>query len=110
MRKLSFVAALIGFSAAGALSMGSALAQANPSAPQPDSYGTGVYQPGITSTGTAVDRPTTGMAVYPRATGSERGDNADSLRGENSAASHYDGSVEGRTSGGGAGGAGGSGR
>jgi hypothetical protein len=37
------------------LSATAALAQANPSAPQPSETGVGVVQPGITGTGTAVD-------------------------------------------------------
>jgi hypothetical protein len=83
-----------------------ALAQtgANPNAPQMNSTGTGVIQPGTDAHGTAVDRPTgtTGRAAMP--TGSERGNNANSLHGSNSAASpNSNNAVEGRTSGGGSG-------
>lgn len=53
MRKAILAATLIGFS------MGSAFAQsgANPSAPQPNSTGTGVTTPGMTKTGEATDKP-----------------------------------------------------
>lgn len=102
MRTFILAATLIGLSA------GTAFAQANPNAPQPNSSGTGVYQPGTTSNGTAVDRPTTGSAGA-RAVGSERGNNASSMGGRNAAGANSPDSAEGRTSGGGAG-AGGSGR
>jgi opacity protein-like surface antigen len=39
---------------------GSAFAQANPSAPQPNSTGTGTYQPGTATNGQAVDSKQTG--------------------------------------------------
>lgn len=35
---------------------GAAHGQANPNAPQPDSYGTGIYVPGTSPTGQAIDR------------------------------------------------------
>jgi hypothetical protein len=100
MRRFIIAAALIG------LSSGSALAQANPNAPQPNSSGTGVYQPGTTNNGTAVDRPTTGSAAGTRAISSERGDSANSMRGPNAASPN---TTNGATSGAGAG-AGSSGR
>jgi hypothetical protein len=34
-----------------------AFAQSNPNAPEPNSTGTGVYQPGTSPTGQAIDRP-----------------------------------------------------
>jgi hypothetical protein len=97
MRKFMIAAALIGLSA------GSAFAQANPNAPQPNSSGTGVYQPGTSGNGTAVDKPTTGSAAGTRAMGSERGDSANSMRGPNAAGAN---SANGATSGAGAGAAG----
>jgi hypothetical protein len=58
MRTLIFLLqSLIGFP------VGSAFVQANPGAPTPNSSGTGVVQPGITSTRTGVDEPTTGSVV-----------------------------------------------
>jgi microcystin-dependent protein len=55
MRKIILAAALIGFSVGGAF----AQAGANPSAPQPNSTGTGVTTPGMTKTGEATDKPMT---------------------------------------------------
>jgi hypothetical protein len=108
MRKLILAAALVGLSAGAAFAQGT-----NPSAPHMNSTGTGVEQPGITGTGTAVDkRTTTGTSMAPRATGSEAGNNANSIGGPNSAAGNDPNTATGRTSGGGAGGGagGGSGR
>lgn len=51
---------------------GTAYGQANPNAPQPDSYGTGIYVPGTSPTGQAIDRfegPTGVVVVAPRETG-----------------------------------------
>jgi hypothetical protein len=105
MRKLFLAATLIGLSAGTALAQGT-----NPSAPHPDSTGTRVEQPAVTSTGTAVDKPTTtGSSMAPRTTGSEAGNNANSIKGPNSAASGDLNAAEGRTSGG-AGGGGGTGK
>jgi hypothetical protein len=53
MRKLFLVATLISFSVVGAF----AQTGANPSAPQPNSAGTGVTTPGMTKTGAATDKP-----------------------------------------------------
>jgi hypothetical protein len=84
---------------------------ANPSAPQANSTGTGVTQPGTTGTGTAVDRPqASGSSTIPRATGSQPGNNANSLSGPNAATgtTGMNSGTEGRTSGGGGGAGGGS--
>jgi hypothetical protein len=88
-----------------ALSIGTAFAQAgaNQNAPHPNSAGTGVETPGTTSTGVAVDRPTTGTSVAPRTVGPEKGDNANSTSGTNAAGANSPAAAEGRTSGGGAG-------
>ena len=100
MRTLILAATVLG------LSVGGAFAQANPNAPQPNSSGTGVTQPGTTSTGQAVDRGTTGSAVSPRPMGTENGNSANSMRGPNAAGAGSMNGAEGRTSGGGAGGSG----
>jgi hypothetical protein len=88
-----------------ALSIGTAFAQAgaNQNAPHPNSAGTGVQTPGTTSTGVAVDRPTTGSSVAPRTVGPEKGDNANSTSGMNAAGANSPAAAEGRTSGGSAG-------
>jgi hypothetical protein len=72
---------------------GTAFAQgANPSAPQPNSAGNGVIQPGTTSTGTATDRGrvgTTGMGgtIAPKPNNAElQGNNGNSASGSNSLA------------------------
>lgn len=59
MRKLILAATLIGFSVGGAL----AQSGANPSAPQPNSTGTGVTTPGSTKTGEATDKPAKKMKM-----------------------------------------------
>jgi hypothetical protein len=102
MRTFILAAALIGLSSGGAL----AQAGANQNAPTPNSAGTGIVQPGTTSAGVAVDRPTTGTSVAPRAVGSEAGNNASSTQGINAAGANSPAAAEGRTSGGGAGGGG----
>jgi hypothetical protein len=50
---------------------GTAYGQANPNAPQPDSYGTGIYVPGTSPTGQAIDRfeGPSGVVVVPESTG-----------------------------------------
>jgi hypothetical protein len=53
MRKIILAATLIGFSVGGAL----AQSGANPSAPQPNSTGTGVTNAGMTKTGEATNKP-----------------------------------------------------
>jgi hypothetical protein len=55
MRRIVLAVALIGFSVGGAF----AQTGANPSAPQPNSTGTGVTTPGMTKTGEATDKPMT---------------------------------------------------
>jgi hypothetical protein len=73
---------------------GVAFAQgANPSAPQPNSAGNGVIQPGTSSTGTATDRGrvgTTGMSggtMAPKPNNAElQGNNGNSASGSNSLA------------------------
>jgi hypothetical protein len=105
MRTFIIAATLIGLSAGTAL----ALAGANQNAPHPNSAGTGVQTPGTTSTGVAVDKPTTGSSVAPRTVGSEKGNNANSTGSMNAAGANSPAAAEGRTSGG-AGSAGGSGK
>jgi hypothetical protein len=102
---------LIAVTAAALMIAPAAFAQsgANPSAPQVNSAGNGVTQPGTTSTGTAVDRPTSSTPhAAPHAAGSQTGNNASSLSGSNAATgtTGSNSSAEGRTSGGGAGGGG----
>jgi hypothetical protein len=55
-------AALLAASVAGA-----AYGQANPNAPQPNSYGNGIYVPGTSPTGQAIDRfeGPSGVVVVP---------------------------------------------
>jgi hypothetical protein len=53
MRRIVLAVALIGFSVGGAF----AQTGANPSAPQPNSTGTGVTTPGTSKTGEATDKP-----------------------------------------------------
>jgi hypothetical protein len=73
---------------------GVAFAQgANPSAPQPNSAGNGVIQPGISSTGTATDRGrvgttgTSGGTMAPKPNNAElQGNNGNSASGSNSLA------------------------
>jgi hypothetical protein len=98
MRRIILAATIIGLSAGGAL----AQTGGNMNAPTPNSAGTGITKPGTTSTGVAVDRPTTGSAVAPRPTGSEAGNNANSISGTNAAGPNSPAAAEGRTSGGGA--------
>lgn len=81
MKKIFALTAVAMLSAAPAL----AQSGANPSAPQMNSTGTGIYQPGVDRNGTAVDRPTGTTGMAPAATGSERGNNASSLNGSNAA-------------------------
>lgn len=108
MKKIFVLSAIAMLGAAPAL----AQSGANPSAPQMNSTGRGVYQPGVDERGTAVDRPSGTVGMAPAATGSQRGDNASSLSGSNAASGTYSGANApsntdaGRTSGGG-GGAGG---
>ena len=102
---------LIAVAAAALMTAPAAFAQsgANPSAPQVNSAGNGVTQPGTTSTGTAVDRPTSSTPhAAPHAAGSQTGNNASSLSGSNAATgtTGSNSSAEGRTSGGGGGGGG----
>jgi hypothetical protein len=101
---------LIAATAATLMIAPAAIAQsgANLSAPQVNSAGNGVTQPGTTSTGTAIDRPTSST---PHAAGSQTGNNASSLSGSNAATgtTGSNSSAEGRTSGGGGGAGGGAG-
>jgi hypothetical protein len=106
MRALILAATLLGFSVGGAL----AQAGANQNAPTPNSAGTGVVQPGTTSTGVAVDKPTTGSSVAPRTVGPEAGNSAGSMKGPNAAGANSPAAAEGRTSGGDAGPGGSSGK
>jgi hypothetical protein len=105
MRTFIIAATLIGLSAGTAL----AQAGANQNAPHPNPAGTGVQTPGTTSTGAAVDKPTTGSSVAPRTVGSEKGNNANSTGSMNAAGANSPAAAEARTSGG-AGSAGGSGK
>lgn len=70
MKKIILAAAV------SALMTGSAFAQAgaNQTAPQPSSDGRGVNQPGVTSTGTAVDRPDSNKGTSGMSGGSMKKD------------------------------------
>jgi hypothetical protein len=66
---------------------GAAFAQANPSAPQPNSVGNGVVQPGTTGTGTATDarmKRQTGTTGMSGNNSELKGDSATSAGGANS--------------------------
>jgi opacity protein-like surface antigen len=77
MKKLMTMAgaAVLAASVAGA-----AFAQANPNAPQPNSNGTGVYAPGTSPTGEAVDTPqNNGRSRATTTTGSSTGKETKSM-------------------------------
>jgi hypothetical protein len=57
---------------------GAAFAASNPSAPQPSSDGRGLNIPGISSTGTAIDRPDSNQAEEDAAMRRETAANMDS--------------------------------
>jgi hypothetical protein len=70
MKKLTTISIAMALAASASCA---AYAQSNPNAPEPNSSGTGVYVPGTSPTGQAIDRPDYGQSgAATRTTGSAR--------------------------------------